>query len=178
MTQHTNEKAEHWFRSNIWKDGLQLDADPVTNIESFYKQYHANKSGWNQAFAFLKLRDLDNIAPGRHEIDGDNVYAAVSEAPNMEYDKTSWESHRRYIDIQYVIRGKEQIGITTFEGLKVSQEYNEEKDVIFYTGEGPIHSFQPGTFFVFFPEDVHRPGIKGATHETVKKIVLKIKVAG
>ncbi len=169
--------AGEWFKSKTWKNGLELDADDTTDIEEFYKQYHANKSGWEQAFAFLKDQDIENIQPGKYQIDGDNVYASVAEAPNMDFDKTSWESHRRYNDIQYVIKGKERIGITSLSSATVTRDYDEAQDISFYTAEGGLHSFQPGKFFIFFPQNLHRPGIKVNDYEPVKKVVIKIKTA-
>lgn len=172
-----NQEAEQWFKTAAWKNGLELEADPTTNMEEFYKQYHANKSGWDQAFAFLKDQDLEKIQPGKYPVDGDNVYASVSEAPNMDFDKTSWESHRKYNDIQYVINGKERIGITTHATANITHDYDEKQDITFYNAEGAIHSFYPGKFFIFFPQDLHRPGIKVDSDDPVKKIVLKIRTA-
>ena len=168
---------QQWFQSATWKNGLELNADVTTNITAFHQQYHANKPGWDQAFAFLKDQDLENLQPGKYQIDGDNVYATVAEAPNADFDKTAWESHRRYNDIQYVVKGKERIGITTLATATVTREYDETQDIAFYTAEGGLHTFQPGTFFIFFPQDLHRPGIRIDNYEPVKKIVIKIKNA-
>jgi beta-galactosidase beta subunit len=35
----------------------------------------------------------------------------------------------------------------------------------------------PGTFFLFFPTDAHRPGIKVEGNDVVKKLVIKIHLA-
>ncbi len=169
--------AEEWFQSAAWKNGLELNADATTNISECHKQDHANKSVWDQAFAFLKDQDFESLQAGKYAIDGDNVYATVAEAPNMDFDKTAWESHRRYNDIQYVIKGKERIGITTPASATVTREYDETQDISFYTAEGRLHFFQPDTFFIFFPEDLHRPGIRVDSYEPVKKVVIKIRNA-
>jgi YhcH/YjgK/YiaL family protein len=72
------------------------------------------------------------------------------EGPNADFDKTTWESHRRYNDIQYVISGNETIGITGPEGATVTVDYDEAQDIIFYSAEGPLYPFRPGIFFIFF----------------------------
>ena len=170
-------EAEKWFKSETWKNGLELDADPSTDISEFYKQYHANKGLWDQAFAFLKDQDLDSLTPGKYPIDGDNVFASINEVPVFELDKTTWESHRKYTDIQYLIKGKESIGITDPASAKVTIDYDELQDITFYTAEGELYSFQPGVFFIFFPHNLHRPCIKVEGDDLVKKIVIKVKTA-
>ncbi|MEO5995549.1 MAG: YhcH/YjgK/YiaL family protein [Chitinophagaceae bacterium] len=171
-------EAEKWFKTETWKNGLELNADPSTDVAEFYRQYHANKTLWDQAFAFLKDQDLETIKPGKYPIDGEDVFASVSEQFNFELDKTTWESHRKYNDIQYVIKGGETIGITDPSTATVTVDYNEMQDITFYNAEGTLHSFQPGVFFIFFPQNLHRPCIKAGAADTVKKIVLKIRTAG
>jgi len=168
--------AEKWLQSNSWKDGLKLTPHPSTNAVEFYKQYHSNKTLWDKAFLFLKETNLDTLSTGKHPIDGDNAYASVTEAPSKELDKAGWESHKKYIDLQYVIRGKEQIAVSPIDKATVTKPYDETKDVANYTAEGTFYTAEPGTFFLFFPQDVHRPNIKVAGYDIVKKIVIKIKV--
>ncbi len=174
----SKKEAETWFKTEAWKNGLPLNADPSTNKLEFYRQYHANKTGWDHAFSFLKGQDLENIRPGKYQIDGENVYASVTEGPNMDFDKTAWESHRKYNDIQYVIKGKETIGIASPYTAEITVDYNEAQDITFYNvEESALFSFDPDFFFIFFPQDLHRPGIKVKDSDTIKKIVIKIKTA-
>ncbi|MGI8633833.1 MAG: YhcH/YjgK/YiaL family protein, partial [Segetibacter sp.] len=135
------------------------------------------KSYWDKAFAFLKNQDLNTIAKGKYPIDGDNVYASVTMDSTKDYNKTNWESHRRYIDLQYIINGEEKIGVASLAEAKVTNEYNEKKEVANYTAEGKFYSATPGTFFIFFPSDVHRPSISPEGNKPVKKIVIKVKAA-
>lgn len=169
--------AENWLKSSKWKDGLKLEVSPSVNAAEFYKQYYANKAVWNKVFLFLKQTNLDTLSTGKHPIDGDNAYASVTEAPSKELDKAGWESHRKYIDLQYVIRGKERIDVVDINKATVTKPYSETGDAANYTAEGTSHTAEPGTFYLFFPQDVHRPNIKVAGYDTVKKLVIKIKVA-
>lgn len=168
--------AENWLKSSKWKDGLKLAVYPSVNAQEFYKQYYNNKAVWDKVILFLKQTDLDTLSPGKHPIDGDNAYASVTEAPSKELDKAGWESHRKYIDLQYVIKGKEQIGVEDINKATVTKPYNETSDGAAYTAEGKYYTAEPGTFFLFFPQDVHRPNIKVAGYDVVKKMVIKIKV--
>jgi YhcH/YjgK/YiaL family protein len=42
---------------------------------------------------------------------------------------------------------------------------------------GKFYTAKPGTFFLFFPQDVHRPNIKVKGYDLVKKLVIKIRMA-
>jgi YhcH/YjgK/YiaL family protein len=177
--QSTGSKKENekWFKQKAWLNGLKLQPHRSTDVQEFARQYHANKKYWDEAFAFLKDHDLSKLAPGKYPIDGDNVYASVTEDPTKDYDKTAWESHRKYVDLQYVISGEEKIGVSPVADVKVTEPYNEQKDVAHYSGEGKIYDARPGTFFLFFPGTAHRPNITTGGNKADKKIVIKIKSA-
>ena len=169
--------AEKWFNTLEWLGGLQLKPHRSVDAVEFVMQYRRNKIYWNKAFAFLKDNDLQKLANGKYKIDGDNVFATVTEDPAKDFDKTKWESHRKYIDLQYVIKGEEKIGVCPVAKATVTKAYNEKKDVANYTAEGKIYTAVPGTFFIFFPTDAHRPNITTGGNNADKKIVIKIKVA-
>ena len=169
--------AENWLRSGKWKHGLKLAVHPSVNAAEFYRQYHNNKTVWDKVFRFLKETNPDTLSVGKHLIDGDNSFANVTEAPSKELDKAGWESHRKYIDLQYVIKGKERIDVVNINKATVTKPYDEAKDGAAYAAEGTSYIAEPGTFFLFFQQDVHRPNIKVAGYDVVKKMVIKIKVA-
>ena len=170
-------KAKKWFKKKEYLNGLS--ATPYQEIDKvqFAQQYHLNKVLWDKAFAYLKQTNLQTLANGRYPIDGDNVYAIVTEAPTKDYDKTAFESHRKYIDLQYVITGIENMGRAPLASVTVSKPYNESTDLANYTGEGKIYTIPQGSFMLFFPSDAHRPNITPGGNKVVKKIVIKIKVA-
>jgi biofilm protein TabA len=167
--------AENWLKSSQWKDGLKLAVHPSVNAAAFYKQYYSNKAVWDKVIRFLKHTGIDTLSAGKHPIDGDNAYATVTEGPSKELDKAGWEAHRKYIDLQYVIKGKERIDVVNIDKATSTKPYNESSDGAVYTAEGTSYIAEPGTFFLFFPQDVHRPNIKVAGYDVVKKIVIKIK---
>lgn len=173
----TKKEMDKWFNEKAWLGGVQLKPHKTINKQELYRQYHANKSYWDKVFAFLRDNDLKNLSAGRHEIDGDNAYAMVTVAPTKDFDSTHWESHRNYIDVQYVIDGKELIGVHPVAKSTVSKPYNSETDLINYTAKGKTYTATPETFFIFFPTDAHRPGITPGGNETDKKLVIKVKVA-
>ncbi len=87
--------------------------------------------------------------------------------------------HRKYIDLQYLVRGSEQIGyapdVMTYE---VKEDKLKEKDVLFYKSveRETFLEMKEKDFAVFFPNDIHRPTCMYEEQELVKKVVLKISV--
>jgi len=138
-------------------------------------QYLSQHRSFLQAFDFLKREDICALAPGRYEIDGENIFALVSDGIGKSEEEAKLEVHRKYIDIQYLISGVERIGWNPLQQCSsVISEYNPEKDIAFYSDHASFFlKLTPGMFAVFFPEDAHAPMISG---EAVKKVVLKISL--
>jgi YhcH/YjgK/YiaL family protein len=170
-------EAKKWYRQKEWLNGLSLTPHKSINQQEFAFQYQHNKIYWDKAFAFLKEHDLQTLAKGRYPIDGENVYASVTEDPSKDFDKTNWESHRKYIDVQCIITGDEKMGVCAITDATVTKPYDDKKDVANYTAEGKFYIGTPGTFFIFFPGDAHRPNITPGGNKVVKKIVIKVRVA-
>ena len=173
--QWTSPSAKKWAEDREWANGSTVKLTPSVNYVEFAKQYHANKAAWDKAFAFLTNPKLDTLKPGKYVIDGDNVYAMISDGPTKDFDKSAWESHKNYIDLHYVISGTEKIGAAPVASAKVTVPYDAAKDIANYTAEGKFYEAVPGEFFLFFPSDAHRPGIKNGNIDHDKKLVIKIK---
>jgi len=114
---------------------------------------------------------------GKTELDGEHFFASVAEYFPKQKEEVRYESHEKYIDIQYVIKGKELMGITTRNKVTVDEAYNEEKDITFYTFDGGDYRLAtPSNFLIFFPDDMHRPSISAGDSVLVKKVVIKVKI--
>jgi YhcH/YjgK/YiaL family protein len=128
------------------------------------------------ARAFLQAHDLDALPSGRYEIDDHDAFALVSEYASRPLGECFIECHRRYIDIQLLVRGREGVGYCRRNAGR-ELPYDEEKD--FLKLEGPVDRFilEPGVFAIFFPDDGHMPTIRlGEEASLVKKVVFKIPV--
>lgn len=126
---------------------------------------------------YIQQTDLSLLANGRYEIDGENLFVIVQEYDTIPKDQGKWETHRRYIDLQYVIRGSEQIGYTHVASLKPVTTYDAGKDIAFFSGEGEFLTVPEGGFMLLLPHDAHMPGVAVTTPERVKKAVFKITAA-
>jgi biofilm protein TabA len=174
----TEGKANKWLKSMAWANGLNLAVHKSVNKVEFAKQYSKNKAYWDEAFAYLRDTQLDSVAPGKYYLDDENVYVLVTEGKTKAFEDAQWEAHKKYIDIQYVIQGKEKMGIAPFSKASVKIPFNETTDIGFYDvpdADGKFYVAEPGTFLIFFPQDAHRPAIQVEGFKVVKKVVIKIK---
>jgi biofilm protein TabA len=145
--------------------------DRLENAERYYTMHPAFK----EAFAFLRRQDLAELAPGRHEINGDRLFCIIQKQQGRTREDATLEAHRKYIDIQYLIGGTETMGWRqTSTCSQVDQAYDEAKDIGFF--RDPPESWtgmSPGSFAIFFPQDAHAPMVShGEIHKAVLKVML------
>lgn len=127
------------------------------------------------AIEYLSVTDFSELETGRHEVDGDSVYALVQRTTTVEDTERLYESHRRYLDIQYVIEGCECIRFHPVSGLDVSKPYDGESDIVFYARTaGADLILDPGYFAVFYPQDAHMPLLACDITGPLTKVVMKV----
>lgn len=146
--------------------------DALENAEIYYGLGEKFKT----AFEFLKMTDFNFIKEDRVELDGDNIFAIVAKYDTKNNEDAKWEVHKKYIDIQYMISGAENMGFVLADYLDIKEEYNDEKDIEILEGLGDYVQVNEGEFVVFFPDDAHMPGLKIKENELVHKVVVKIKI--
>ena len=147
----------------------------IDRLENAHKYADAHK-GFAESFAFLQKAVAENLPVGRYEIDGDNVFAFI-----QEYDsktESAFETHKNFIDIQFVSSGVEVIEVADISKMTESIPYNPEKDVTFYEDydKSSVSIIEAGAYGIFFPWDAHKPGLAlNGNPDAVKKIVVKIR---
>ncbi|MBN2452016.1 MAG: YhcH/YjgK/YiaL family protein [Lentisphaeria bacterium] len=138
-------------------------------------RYVSLHPAFGKAFAFLRRQDLGSLAEGRHEIDGEALYALVMDVTGRGREQAVLEVHRRYIDIQVTVRGEEVIGWRPLAACEQSRGFDAEKDVGFFSDACDVWVTVPaGCFAVFHPDDGHAP-LAGAG--PIRKVVVKVAVA-
>ena len=146
--------------------------DRLANLEL----YRGLSPRWLQALEFLRDSDLLALPLGRHDLDGDRLFALVQDYETKPVEQCRWEAHQRYCDVQFVARGTERIGVTNIERMRVEQPYDPDRDVAFFTGPGDFITVPAGSFAIFAPQDVHMPCVVSASPEPVRKIVVKAAI--
>lgn len=145
----------------------------VDNLENCELYYNLHK-GIKEAFEFFKSHNIADFEAGSYKIDTDRLYLNINEYQTKQEQKL--EAHRKYIDIQIMLKGSEFMGYTNINNTKVSQGYDEGKDVVFLRGDVDKILATKENFFIFFPQDAHKPSLCASNPESVKKAVFKVKL--
>ncbi|MCX7031459.1 MAG: YhcH/YjgK/YiaL family protein [Spirochaetes bacterium] len=117
------------------------------------------------------------LADGRHELAGQKLSASFSSYQTEDPEEKPFEAHRRFIDIQVVLQGRETLYWAPLSSLEPRGEYSEANDIAFFTGPaGVAVPLEPGWFTVQFPQDAHKPGCLRGSPSRVRKLVIKVAV--
>ena len=147
-------------------------ADTLDRIH-LYKNLHPRLAA---AIEYLQATDFENMSPGKYNVAGDDVFAIVNEYSTKDKAECELEAHRKYIDIQYMVKGTELCGYVPLAGQVPVTDYHADNDVAIYTDEVSYTKLEAGMFILFFPTDLHQPEVRAFEPMLVKKVVMKIKV--
>ena len=137
-------------------------------------QYAALHPRFQAVFDFIDNNDVASLPCGRHDIDGDNIFVMVQELDLREVSAARLELHRKYIDIQLLLSGPNEIfgWSDKKDCLTAETEFDEQKDIQLFTDIPQcFYSVGEGQFSILFPEDGHAPML-GEGH--VKKCIFKV----
>jgi YhcH/YjgK/YiaL family protein len=148
--------------------------DQMTN----HQHYHMGPA-WLEAFSFLD-RAAPALAPGKYHLRGDLLFAIVMDYLTQFPETGELEAHRRYLDIQTVLRGSERVTCHFVPDLQILHPYDPLKDAELYripTTSPASFILSPGTFLALFPHDAHNPCLMlGDSPAPVRKVVIKVAI--
>lgn len=133
-----------------------------------------------RALTYLQQTDFSVLPEGRYDIDGDNMYVQVLDLQTKDPTENLPEVHRHYLDVQYLYRGVEKIGVAVDLGNNpIATEYNPQRDILLYQSmeNETFLTMRAGNFAVFFPSDVHRPACIDGQVSMIRKVVVKILIS-
>lgn len=138
-------------------------------------QYTALGSRLAAALRWLAETDFSSLPDGRVELDGEDVYAGISTYETRQTNDTP-EAHRRYLDVQYLISGREQVGVAPLSAMTAETEARPEGDIWFYRGDTERLTLGDDRVLVLWPQDAHAPCIAAGAPAQVRKCVIKVRL--
>lgn len=141
------------------------------------QRYAALHPLFSRAFDYIRATELSVLAPGRYDIAGDELFAIVERASGRTREQAQLECHRKYIDIQLVLQGVDEMGWKPLADCRDPvSDYSAERDILFFS-DAPAAwvSVPSGYFCIFFPEDAHAP-LVGAGE--ICKVIVKVAASG
>ena len=125
---------------------------------------------------FIRANNLEEIEDTQYYLEN-GIYVNIESYLTKAYDESRYESHRKYVDLQYLISGVERILVLDASKCNPLTEYDDKKDIIFYSKEeGKEYILRKGQGVILYPTNAHMPCLEAGDIEFVKKAVFKIPV--
>lgn len=143
--------------------------DKVENIR-FYSPLLNNLDN-----ALKAVSALEHLEPGKYAFDGGG-YFMVQKGETKPMDEGDYEAHKKYVDVQLVVEGSEEIAWADVSDLK-EVSYDEDKDKMALSG-GTEHRMNIGSgmCWIAFPHDGHKAIRHSGEKQSYTKIVIKLPV--
>jgi YhcH/YjgK/YiaL family protein len=144
--------------------------DKLKNIE-LYKSMIPNLNKGLEAIQ----EQMGKMETGRYEFDGGFFMVQKGESKPMA--EGLFEAHRKFIDIQIVVAGDEEIAWAELGDSTEKTPYDEVKDAAYYEASEKNSLYvSEGMFYVAFPHDAHKAIRHTSNSHKFEKIVLKMPV--
>ena len=130
------------------------------------------------AIDYLLKKDIKMEDAGKTFVVDDDFYYIVKSYETKDVEDCKFESHRQYIDIQYMVEGKEAMSIIDISHVTPTTEYDEKKDIMFFDSpkECATLTLSAGNYVTFYPNDAHRPSMKAQEKEVILKAIGKVRI--
>lgn len=139
---------------------------------NFPELYDFLPKNFKLCFDFIKNHDLSEMELKTYELDGEKVFMMLTEFVTAPVSERSFEAHKNYCDIHYIVSGSERIDFG-FTDRMTAGAY--KPDIMTLTGkESGSVVLQEGDFLICMPRDGHKPGIADDSPEKIRKATFKV----
>ena len=152
------------------------------NLEDVKKQI--SKESFKIAFDYLEsiTSDFLDIKDGEciKEILSEDIFVLKQAYYTKNRKDCFFEAHKKYIDIQFMVKGEEYMDVCDLDSLEIINEYVEKTDFAHYKGKEDGISkllIRENYLAIFYPSDAHQPCVKVEKEELIYKAVIKIPVS-
>lgn len=167
-------KADYICINKAGEGALREFSEWLVTGKSNQKDVHERVK---KAIEYIANLKKENLKQGIYEIN-DNFYYSVQEYETRPESECALESHKEYIDIQWIIEGEEAVEAADILRLEIAKEYSKEKDIMLWKHIPNMMRMilKPDSYMVFYPRDAHMGGMTIHKAVKVKKIVGKVRV--
>lgn len=166
--------ADYLCTNRAGEGALREFAEWLVNPDSDNKKIEKKIQA---AIDYLEKLDMTQIGEGIQKVNED-FYYFVQEYQTKAPQDCMLKSHRKYIDILWIIEGEEAIDVVDISRLQIEQKYSEKNDTIFWKQipQKMRVVLKAGSYVVLYPKDAHMGCIAVDGQTKVKKIVGKIRI--
>jgi biofilm protein TabA len=122
------------------------------------------------------MSEMTSLQEGRYEFEGG--FFTVQSGETKSLNEGSFEAHRKYIDVQILLEGCEELAWSDICNLETMIPYHAETDIERLDGKKDHHILiSKGMFYIVFPHDGHKAVSHTEEKHKFKKIVMKLLAA-
>ena len=131
-----------------------------------------NNINYRRALEYIATTDLTELDPGKHVLDGENIFVNIVDSKLKPAEEARLEAHDTYIDIQVPLSCAESFGVKPRALCTQDGEFNEKNDIVFFTDKDwQTITVDKGQPITFDPDTAHAPLIgDGITHKAIFKV--------
>jgi YhcH/YjgK/YiaL family protein len=150
----------------------QVDIEKFKKAFNYLEEVLKDGTVENKRLLSLPINAFEKIDLDENNFGLEQVYNS------KDREECFFESHRQYIDVQFILEGEEIIEIASINDLPIDEKYNQDIDLLKYksTSNSSIIKLRKGDVAIFFPEDGHMPCVKLKNIVKVVKTVVKVAV--
>ena len=137
--------------------------------------YQGVHPGIYKGLELLRDTDFSKLEDARVEVDGEDLFYLLQSYESKPANDTP-EAHKKYVDIQFLVSGRERMGVAPLEDMVEVAEARPEGDIWLYHGPTDEILLTGDRFAALWPEDAHAPGIAVDGPERCRKCVVKVKI--
>lgn len=127
---------------------------------------------------YLKKVNIEDQNIGKRIDVNDDFFYSIQSYKTKPSEECRLESHRKYVDIQMMIKGEELIDLADIASLNLQEDYDDTKDIMFW--EIPQRmarvKIKSGDYIILYPENAHRGAACEKESLDVLKIVGKVRI--
>ena len=144
-----------------------------------YQIYNGIHKDWEKAFKVISdylskpIPEGDNVS-----VEQDGIKMVMQTYKTRAANEKKYEGHKKNIDIQFLVKGKEIIYYANSKGLDVIVPYSEERDHMSFADSdyaSPLH-LVPNCFAVFMPGEAHKTQCVWDEVVDAVKIIVKLPI--
>lgn len=131
----------------------------------------------DQALDYIQKTKLEDFVDGESKEVCDGVkYSVFDYQASNGQPGDMFEQHHEWFDIHLIVKGAEQMAVTSKDLVTTTQPYDPDKDCALFVGQPKVVvTLHSGDMLIAFPEDIHQPGIE-LNDDVIRKAMIKVKV--
>ena len=138
--------------------------------------YFGMHKDFKRTFEWLRNADIDKLDQKKYVIEADKIWVSVQRYTSKPREECAVEGHEKYIDVQYVVRGKEMVGYENRAGKTATQPYDPAGDIQFFEDKCDMVAIPEGSFYIAYPDDLHMTKCQYEEPVDMVKLVAKVKL--